>query len=226
MRNFDMYRYDISKYAGGRARTVRRIFDLIPAELNTQSKRFVISHVEENSRFDRYENDFTWLVDAGVALATYNTDEPRYPLELSADASFFKMFMGDVGLLSHLCGMDVVRDLACDRADINYGSIYENFVAQELMAHGLGSPSPERHLYFFRSRKMGELDFVAEFPRGRVTPIEVKSGKSYARHSALSAALEVANYGIQEGIVLHEGNVKVADNVVYLPMYMTMFLGR
>lgn len=222
----DMYRYDISKYAGDRARIVRRIFDLIPAELNTQGKRFVVSHVEDRSRFNRYENDFMWLVDAGVALPTYNTDEPRYPLEFSADSSFFKMFMRDVGLLSHLCGMEVVRDLVCDRADINYGSIYENFVAQEFMAHGLGSPSPERHLYFFRSRKLGELDFVAELPRGRVTPIEVKSGKSYTRHSALSAALEVENYGIREAIVLREGNVEVRGKVVYLPMYMTMFLER
>ena len=222
----DMYRYDISKYAGDRARIVRRIFDLIPAELNTQGKRFIVSHVEDRSRFNRYENDFMWLVDAGVALPTYNTDEPRYPLELSADSSFFKMFMCDVGLLSHLCGMEVVRDLVCDRSDINYGSIYENFVAQEFMAHGLGSPSPERHLYFFRSRKLGELDFVAELPRGRVTPIEVKSGKSYTRHSALSAALEVENYGIREAIVLHEGNVEVRGKVVYLPMYMTMFLER
>lgn len=222
----DMYRYDISKYAGDRARIVRKIFDLIPAELNTQGKRFIVSHVKDRSRFNRYENDFMWLVDAGVALPTYNTDEPRYPLELSADSSFFKMFMCDVGLLSHLCGMEVVRDLVCDRADINYGSIYENFVAQEFMAHGLGSPSPERHLYFFRSRKLGELDFVAELPRGRVTPIEVKSGKSYTRHSALSAALEVENYGIREAIVLREGNVEVRGKVVYLPMYMTMFLER
>ena len=54
----NLYRYDISKYAGDRARVVRRVFDLIPAELNTQGKRFVISHIEGESRFNRYDNAF------------------------------------------------------------------------------------------------------------------------------------------------------------------------
>lgn len=222
----ELYRRDISKYAGARARTVRRIYDLVPSELNTQSKRFAIGHIEGSSRFNRYDNDFMWLADAGVVLPTYNVDEPRYPLELSADSSFFKLFMSDVGLLTCACGMDVVRDLMNDRIDINYGSIYENYTAQEFAAHGLCHPAPDLHLYFFRNRKMGELDFVAESPRGRVVPIEVKSGKSYRRHSALDNVLEVPNYGIEEAIVLHEGNVEVEGRIRYLPLYMTMFLER
>lgn len=222
----NLYRHDISKYAGERARVVRRIFDLIPAELNSQSKRFSFSHVETGGRFDRYDNDFLWLSDAGVALPTYNVKEPRYPLELSVDPSFFKLFLCDVGLLAHMCGLGVVRDLLADRADINYGSIYEDFVAQELTAHGLGSPSPDAHLYYFRNRKLGELDFLVEWPQGHVLPIEVKSGKSYRRHSALSAALNVENYGLDCALVLHEGNVETDGKVSYLPVYMTMCLGR
>lgn len=71
----DLYRLDISKYAGNRARTVRRIFDLIPAELNTQSKRFAFGHIEGMSRFNRYDNDFTWLVGAGIVIPVCNVDE-------------------------------------------------------------------------------------------------------------------------------------------------------
>ena len=66
--------------------------------------------------------------------------------------------------------MEVVRDVLAGRLDINYGSMFENYVAQELVAHGLASSPPERHLYFFRSRKMGELDFLVEMPRGHVLP--------------------------------------------------------
>lgn len=220
----NLYRRDISKYAGGQARTVRRIFDLVPSELATQSKRFTLSHIEGNSRFDRYDNGITWLVDAGVSLMVRNVAEPRYPLELSADASFFKLFMNDVGLLSCACGVSVVREMLSGRSDVNYGSIYENFVAQELAAHGLASSAPDPHLYFFRNRRVGELDFLVEWPRARVLPIEVKSGKTYKRHSALSTALATENWGIERAVVLCEGNVEVAGPIAYLPPYMTMFI--
>lgn len=220
----DLYRLDISKYAGGRARTVRRILDLIPAELNTQSKRFAFGHIEGESRFNRYDNDFMWLVDAGIAIPACNVDEPRYPLELSVDSSYFKLFLSDVGLLTYLAGMDVVRDLLLDRTDINFGSIYENYVAQELVARGLCHPAPDRHVFFYRSRKLGELDFVFESSDHRAVPLEVKSGKSYRWHSALSKTLEIDNYGIERAVVLHEGNVETDDKVAYLPMYMTMVL--
>lgn len=219
----NLLRRDISRYAGARERQVRSIFDLIPAELNTQGKRFALAHIEGESRFSKYDNDFAWLVDAGVALPAYNVEAPSYPLELAADSSYFKLFLCDVGLLTCMCGMDVVRGILSSRADVNYGSIYENYVAQEMAAHGLCHPSPAFHLFFFRSRKVGELDFLFE-KDARVVPVEVKSGKSYKRHSALSAALRTSNYGIGSAVVLHEGNLETAGNVRYLPMYMAGLL--
>lgn len=129
-----------------------------------------------------------------------------------------------MGLLTYLAGMDVMRDLLLERSDINFGSIYENFVAQELVARGLCHPLLERHAFFYRSRKLGELDFVFEDSAHRAVPLEVKSGKSYRRHNALSKALEIENYGIERAVVLHEGNVEVCGKVAYLPMYMTMVL--
>lgn len=225
-----LHRLDISKYAGNRARTVRRIFDLIPVELDTQPKRFAFGHTEGESRFNRYDNDFTWLVDEGITIPVCNVGEPRYPLELSADSSYFRLFLCDVGLLTYLAGMDVVRDLVLKRPDINFGSIYENFVARELVARGLCHPSPDRHAFFYRSRRLGGLDFVFEDSEHRAVPLEVKSGKPYRYHSALSNALEIENYGIERAIALHEGNmevggkVEVDGNVAYLPMYMTMVL--
>ena len=210
------YRYDISKYAGNRARVVRRIFDLMPSEVGRQDKRFVIRDVDGSSRFDRYDNDFMWLADANVALPTYNTTEPRYPLKTNLEASRFKLFSSDVGLLTYQCGMDVVRSLAAGRTDINYGSLYENAVAQELACHGFD-------LMYYKDRKVGELDFLVQM-RDAVVPIEVKSGKSYKRHSALSNALATPNWGIKRAIVLHEGNVESSGAISYLPTYMVMCL--
>lgn len=211
------YRWDISKYASDRARIVRRIFDLMPSEISQQDKRFVVRDVEGDSHFNRYDNDFMWLADAGVALPTYNVREPRYPLAANMESPKFKLFSCDVGLLTYQCGMDVVRGIVGNRPDINFGAIYENAVAQELAAHGHG-------LYYFKARNVGELDFVIQMPNGRVAPIEVKSGKGYKRHSALTHALNTANYGIKEAYVLCEGNVEVNGPVIYLPVYMAMFL--
>lgn len=211
------YRWDISKYAGDRARIVRRIFDLMPSEISQQDKRFVVRDVAGDSHFDRYDNDFMWLTDASVALPTYNVREPRYPLATNIESPKFKLFSSDVGLLTYQCGMDVVRDMVGGRPDINFGAIYENVVAQELAAH-------EHGLYYFKARNIGELDFVIQTKAGRVVPIEVKSGKDYKRHSALTHALETANWGIDEAYVLCEGNVEVDGPVTYLPVYMVMFL--
>ena len=211
----DRYRDDISQYAQSLndARAIRRIFDLIPAELNQQNKRFRITQIDNGARLSREEDRFLWLVDAGVALPAYNVDEPRYPLMLSMKSRLFKLFLNDVGLLTCMCGMDVVRDLLSDRTDINFGSLYENVVAQELKAHGFD-------LYYYKNNSIGELDFVIEYPRDRVLPLEIKSGKSYKRHSAMTKALATENFGMHRGIVFAETNVETAQSVDYLPIYM------
>ncbi|NMM98057.1 ATPase AAA [Bifidobacterium sp. DSM 109959] len=215
------YREDISQYTESirQSRIVRRIYDLIPSELNQQNKRFKVTSVGSGARYVRYQEEFLWLVDAGVALPVYNVDEPRYPLMLAERSNLFKLFLSDIGLLTCMCGMDVVRDLINDRTDINYGSLYENVVAQELKAHGFD-------LYYFKNNMIGELDFVVEHPRGTVMPIEVKSGKTYTRHSALNKALATESYGMKRGIVLAESNVKTVGQVDYLPVYAVSVLNR
>lgn len=213
-----LYRHDISKYAKKDERlAIKEIFDQMPSQLDSQSKRFNFSSIAPKGTYERYAADFLWLVDAGVAIPVRNVVEPKRPLRLSEDRSFFKLFMNDVGLLSAMCGMTCVRSILADDVNVSYGAIYENAVAQELHAHGLG-------VYFFRNRKMGEVDFVVE-TSGKVLPIEVKSGKSYKRHSALVNVLATPNYGIDEAIVLYEGNLEVEGEVAYCPVYMAAFLG-
>lgn len=212
-----LYRYDIAKYAsGGKKLAIREIFDEMPSQLDSQTKRFNFSAIAPRGTYERYKDDFIWLVDAGVAIPVRNVSEPKRPLRLAENRSFFKLFMNDVGLLSAACGMEVVRDLVSNDFSVNYGAIYENAVAQELHAHGRGG-------YFFRNRKLGEIDFLVQ-NRAGVLPVEVKSGKTYKRHSALAQLLATANYGIEQAVVLCESNVEVNGPIAYLPVYMVALL--
>ena len=211
-----LYRKDIAKYDYANKLYIQEIFDLIPPELNNPNKRFILKHLNENLKFARYENSFLWLKDAGVALPVYNVEEPTSPLLLARSRNLFKLFQNDIGLLSCQYANGIQLRIITGDDIINYGSIYENVVAQELKAHGFT-------LYYFNSKKQGELDFLIE--RGNsVIPIEVKSGKNYERHHALTTVMQNRNYRIDEAYVLCNENISQKARVLYVPIYMTMFL--
>lgn len=213
-----LYREDISQYAPDPEKLIiREIFDQMPSQLDSQSKRFTFASIAPRGTYERYKDQILWLVDAGVALPAISVTEPRHPLRLSENRSYFKLFMDDVGLLCRTCGMEVVKGILSDRLGVNYGSIFENAVAQELKAHG-------RDLHYYRNKNRGEIDFVCELGGGFVLPIEVKSGKDYKRHSALNNVMSTPNYKIERAIVLCEENVSVDGKVAYLPVYMAMFV--
>ena len=105
-----------------------------------------------------------------------------------------------------------------NEADINFGSVYENAVAQELVAHGF---TP----YYFNSKKRRELDFVIE-QNGKVLPIEVKSGKDYTVHRALANIMECGEYDLPKAIIFNNNNLWQDGRLIYAPIYMIMFLER
>ena len=195
---------------------ITRVYELIPAELNEKNKRFMIADIRKGLRYNRVEDSFTWLWKAGVALGVFNTTEPTVPLMLNEKSTLFKLFLSDVGLLTTIYGKACKLKIVSKEKDVNKGAVYENVVAQELHAHGFS-------LYYYNSKKKGELDFVVEHA-GRVLPIEVKSGKDYERHSALDNVMSVAEYGIEEAFVFTNDNVKVNGKLTYFPIYMVMFL--
>jgi len=213
----EQYKLDFTQYEEeNRKLIVSQVYDLIPSELNEKNKRFMISDIKKSLRYERVENSFVWLWKAGVALGVFNVTEPVIPLMLNEKNALFKVFLSDVGLLTTMYGRSCKLEIVTNRKDLNKGAVYENVVAQELNAHGYA-------LYYYNSKKNGELDFVIEHD-GRVLPIEVKSGKDYEKHSALDNVLKIEGYGIKEACVLANGNVKTDGKVVYLPIYMIMFL--
>jgi len=218
-----LYRWDISQYENEDKLMLHEIFDLIPSELNAKNKRFILKKLNEHARFSKYENSFLWLKNAGVAIATYNITEPKVPLSLSEQRNLFKLFQNDVGLLACQYASGIQLKLLSGELNINYGSVYENFVAQELFAHGFGGR--EHNLWYFNDKKQGELDFVIEH-NGEVIPIEVKSGKDYERHNALKNVMSKQNYDIPKAIVLSNANTQRSGKILYLPIYMTMFLTK
>ena len=138
--------------------------------------------------------------------------EPHHPLKLTENSRYFKLFMNDVGLLAASCGLMVAKSIVSSHLGVDYGSIYENAVAQELKCHGCS-------LHYYRSKGIGELEFVIGRDDGVVLPIEVKSDKSYKRHAALDDVLSLPNYKIEYALVLCEDNVRVEGGVIYCPVY-------
>ena len=213
-----LYKRDIAQYDPQNKLYIEEIFNLIPPELNAKNKRFILKRLNENAKFERYENSFLWLKNAGVALPVYNIEEPKAPLLLSRSRNLFKLFQSDIGLLAAQYAGGIQLQIIQGDKSINFGSIYENAVAQELVAHGI---SP----YYYNNKKRGELDFVIEL-NGEVLPIEVKSGKDYEVHRALSNIMECKEYDLPHSIVFNNDNLREQGKILYAPIYMVMFLVR
>ncbi len=213
-----LYKRDIAQYDPHNKLYIEEIFNLIPPELDAKNKRFILKRLNEHAKFDRFQNSFLWLANAGVALPVYNVEEPKVPLLLAKTRNLFKLFQSDIGLLAAQYAQGIQLRIIKGDKDINHGAIYENAVAQELVAHGLS-------VYYYNSKKRGELDFVIELD-GRIIPIEVKSGKDYDTHRALSNIMDCGEYNIAEAVVFNNDNLHVKGKIVYAPIYMAMFIEK
>lgn len=213
-----LYKRDIAQYDPNNKLYIEEIFNLIPPELNAKNKRFILKRLNEHAKFDRVENSFLWLTNAGVALPVYNVEEPKMPLLLARSRNLFKLFQSDIGLLASQYAEGIQMQIIKGDKNINFGAIYENAVAQELVAHGIIP-------YYYNNKKRGELDFVIELD-GKVLPIEVKSGKDYETHRALSNVMNCDEYDLPKAVVFNNDNLRVVDKIIYAPIYMVMFLEK
>ena len=208
----NLYKRDFTKYEKEKRLKLVTIYDLIPSELNMQNKRFVFSDLDKHFKFDRYENSFLWLKDAGVAIPVYGVAETTVPFLQSKTSNLFKLFMNDVGLLTSYYSDEVKLKILNHEKDINYGAMFENAVAVLLESAGT---TP----YYYKDSKLGEVDFIVECD-GACIPIEVKSGKKYRSHRALNHIMQREEPYISKAIVLSNSNVEVDERIAYLPIYM------
>ncbi len=219
-----LYRIDASQYERAKKLVIRRIYDLIPSNMENKKKRIVVSRIDDkkgHAQFSDYENEFEYLTNSGIALGVQAISNPRFPLLESESKSLIKLYMNDVGLLTNLLYADNINAVLRDERSVNLGSVYESVVAQELRAHGFD-------LRYYDNKQRGEVDFlIDDYSRLSVLPLEVKSGKDYTVHSALTHFVSTAEYHIAEGIVLSNAReVQRKDRISYLPIYDVMFFGK
>lgn len=218
----DLYGIDASKYEEehNKKLKIRRIFDMVPSNLENKKKRMVIKDIENKTwkRNDDYLDEFEYLISSGVVLEVKAISKPSYPLSQNSGKNLLKLYLNDVGILSGIFYRNNIKAVMSDINSINLGSVYETVVAQELKAHGYD-------LYYYDNKKNGEVDFlIDDVDNLSNIPLEIKSGKDYTVHSALDKFLSIDEYNIKRAYVLsNERNVYTKGNVTYIPIYYIMF---
>ena len=217
----DYYAADASKYDEERRLKIRRIYDLIPSNLENKKKRVVAQRIEnkKGKTFADYEDEFEYLISAGIALAVQAISMPVFPLIESSGKNLLKLYLNDVGILSAILYGTNIRAILDDVKSINLGSVYESVVASELAAHG-------HRLFYYDNRSRGEVDYlIDDYDSLSVVPIEVKSGKDYTVHSALNTFVKNEDYHITKAYVLsNTREIKTKGKIIYIPIYFVMFL--
>ena len=215
------YAADASKYDSERKLKIRRVYDLIPSNMENKKKRVIAQSIEEKrgKTFADYQDEFEYLISAGIALSVQAVSNPVFPMIQSTGKNLLKLYLNDVGILSGILYGNNIRAILDDDRSINLGSVYENVVASELSAHG-------HKLFYYDNRHKGEVDYlIDDYDSLSVVPIEVKSGKDYTVHSALNTFVKNEDYHIKKAFVLsNERTLTTNGKICYLPMYHVMFL--
>ena len=217
------YAADASKYDDENKLNIRRVYDLIPSNLANKKKRVVAQSIEnkKGKTFRDYENEFEYLLSAGIALEVRAVSSPVFPLIQSGSKNLLKLYLNDVGILSGILYGYNIRAVLDDEKSINLGSVYESAVAGELIAHG-------HMLYYYDNRSKGEVDFlIDDYQSLSVMPIEVKSGKDYTVHSALNTFVGNRDYHVKRAVVLSNAReITQKGSILYLPVYAVMYFDK
>lgn len=216
-----LYRIDASQYDESRKLVIRKIYDMIPSNMENKKKRIIVKDIEDrrgHRQFSDYAEEFEYLTNSGIALQVQAISKPSFPLAESESKNLLKLYMSDVGILTHLLYGTNINAVMGDESSINLGAVYESVVAQELHAHGFP-------LHYYDNKQKGEVDYIIDdFDRLTVLPIEVKSDKDYRTHSALNRFLATPDYNIHEAVVFSNGQQVYKDSgITYLPVYYCMF---
>lgn len=228
----DLYRGDIMKIKATYRSKVLAIFDQIPGLLSRHEKRVVFNRVVEGSVAEQYEETFFWLSDSMIANECRRTNDPNVGLSLNESDTYIKCYLGDTGLLvSHafdeneLMEDEVYKQILAGKLGINEGMLYENAIAQMLVANG-------HRLFFYthyndeKRRNDIEIDFIISNKsktKYKMYPIEVKSGTHYSIESLLKFK-EKYKTRIGGCYIIHPRNLVYKDDILCIPPYMTICL--
>ena len=217
----DYYAADASKYDEERKLMIRRVYDMIPSNMENKKKRIVAQAIENKrgKTFNDYSDEFEYLISAGIALNVQAISTPVFPLIESSGKNLLKLYLNDVGILTGILYGNNIRAVLDDQRSINLGSVYETVVASELIAHG-------HNLFYYDNRSKGEVDYlIDDYSSLSVVPVEVKSGKDYTIHSALNTFVQNEDYNIKKAyVVSNERTVQQNGKIIYIPIYYVMFL--
>ncbi len=225
-----LYEEDLKKYDEDNREKASVIFKTIPEQLENRNSHFRFSLVDKNARYKHYVDAVNFVAESMIGNECCNVTAPEVILEVYADRSNFKLYMGDTGLLitqimrnSEETGTDLYKAVIFDKLGINQGMIFENMVAQMLRARGYS-------LYFHEfmdsteggQEKKYEIDFLI-VRKKKICPIEVKSS-GYKRHKSFDCFVQKYQLKMEERFVVYGKDFKQEDGVTYLPAYMVMCL--
>lgn len=215
------YGMDASKYDLQKKLKIKRIYDMIPSTLENKKKRIIVKDIEnkKGKRFSDYQDEFDYLINAGIALEVKAVSTPVFPLDENSGKNLLKLYLNDAGILTSTLYQNNIRPILDNMASVNLGTVYEAVVAQELKAHG-------KSLFYYDNKTKGEVDFlINDYEDLSIVPIEVKSGKNYTIHSAIDTFISNKDYNVKKAYVLsNERTVYTKNGITYLPVYYVMFL--
>ena len=228
----NLYRDDIRKTAKKYSSKVSAVFEHIPAVLSKHEKRIVISEIDDNGRFSKYDEPLFWLEDSMICNLCYLCNDPSVGFALNIDESRVKAYLCDTGLLvslafseNELSDNTLYNAIMNGKLSLNEGMLYENVIAQMITAKG-------RKLYYYthysteKKRNDIEIDFLLSNESKlnfKIYPVEVKSSKNYTATS-LDAFKNRFKIRIAKSIIIHPKNCSFSDEMDKYPPYMVPLL--
>ena len=224
----NLYEGDMNAQEEENPDTLKNIFWHIPSELSKHDKKFVLSHVDPNARIRDYKGPFGWLDDAMIINISENVSEISAAFNLSTIDPYFKCYLMDTGLLVSLAFKnkgylenELYKAILFDKLHINEGMLIENIVGQAIRSRG------EKVFYYKKvnretKKTEAEIDFLLR-RNNKVVLVEAKSSGSQDIDS-LKKVKKMFPGKISKALVLHEGDIKVEDDIIYLPYYFAFVI--
>lgn len=204
-----------------------KMFRQIPAQLTNNANRYLAWSATDGTRNSVLAEIISEIKESMVVNMAYHANDPSAGMALHQDPNKYKMFTGDTGLFVTLAFWDrkftdntIYHKLLSDKLSTDLGYVYENVVAQMLKAAG-----HELYYYTFPTES-GKHNYEVDFliaDGDKVSPVEVKSS-GYKAHTSLDAFCMKFSSQIRNKYLVYTKDLRKDGDVLYLPVYMTMFL--